>query len=101
MGLQPSDKHTIMEMFEHFDEDNSGKITLKQFEHFVDNTEMSDAQHGHVKELDYHWGYDTHNGAHTWADHYPDACGKCQSPIDIVMSTVKGFNKDSKRVSVH
>lgn len=29
------------------------------------------------------WGYQEHNGPHTWADHFTEATGERQSPIDI------------------
>merc|ERR550534_1859449 len=35
----------------------------------------------------YTWGYEDHNGCHTWGHHFSAACGNRQSPININQNT--------------
>jgi len=54
-----------------------------------------------AKSAEYKWGYEKHNGCHTWKSHFSAACGNRQSPLDIITNTGSGaVNFPSKNLKI-
>jgi len=53
-----------------------------------------------TSEEEFHWGYEKHNGAEVWKEHYEAANGLEQSPIDIDLSKVPGLTNSDRMLSV-
>jgi len=97
VGLKPNTKAAKARVFEQYDKNNDGAVDMQEFMGFI---EALDGDNKEDVDVDFHWGYTKKNGPKVWLKHFPDACGKEQSPIDIKLKSVKD-NPDAPEITVH
>jgi carbonic anhydrase len=95
VGLKPNSKEVKARVFRDYDKNNDGAVDMQEFMGFIEALENKEAV-----DVDFHWGYTKKNGPAVWKKHFPDACGKEQSPIDIKLKSVKE-NAKAPQITVH